>query len=95
MAPSSRILVVDDDKAVRVAVQVNLSKAGFEVQVARSPEQALEILRQTPHDLVLTDVQMPGTTGLELLSSVRERHPDVQVVVMTGYGSVTDAVAAL
>ena len=95
MAPSSRILVVDDDKAVRVAVQVNLRKAGYEVQLARSPDEALKVLRDTPQDLVLTDVQMPGGTGLELLARVRERHPDVQVVVMTGYGSVRDAVAAL
>lgn len=95
MAPSSRILVVDDDKAVRVAVQVNLRKAGYDVQLARNPDDALKVLQETPHDLVLTDVQMPGGTGLELLARVRERHPDVQVVVMTGYGSVRDAVAAL
>ena len=95
MSPTPRILVVDDDKAVRAALRVNLSKAGYDVTLARSPSEALGVLGETPHDLVLTDVQMPGGTGLELLAGIRERHPDTQVIVMTGYGSVADAVAAL
>lgn len=95
MAPTARILVVDDDRAVRAALRVNLTKAGFDVTLATSPPEALAILNDTPHDLVLTDVKMPGGTGLELLQSIKERHEDVQVVVMTGYGSVQDAVGAL
>ncbi|MFK7929650.1 MAG: sigma-54-dependent transcriptional regulator [Myxococcota bacterium] len=95
MTTTSRILVVDDDKAVRAALRVNLSKAGHEVKLAASPAEALKILRAEPHDLVLTDMRMPGGTGLELLNQIRSRWPQVQVVVMTGYGSVDDAVAAL
>lgn len=95
MSPTPRILVVDDDKAVRAALKVNLTKAGHRVRLAKSPTEALEILRAEPQDLVLTDMRMPGGTGLQLLEQVRTHWPNIQVVVMTGYGSVDDAVAAL
>ena len=85
------MLVVDDDKAVRTVLQVNLSKQGMHVTLAIDPHEALEKLRAEPYDLVLTDVKMPSATGLELLEKVRASWPDTQVVVMTGYGSVADA----
>ena len=93
--PTAHVLVVDDDKAVRAALRVNLKKAGFEVHLAPSATKALDILSEQPMDLVVTDVAMPGMTGLQLLAEVREHHPDVRVVVMTGYGSVQDAVGAM
>ncbi|MCO4744417.1 MAG: sigma-54-dependent Fis family transcriptional regulator [Proteobacteria bacterium] len=92
---SARILVVDDDRAVRTALRVNLRKAGMDVTLATHPGEALEQLRAEPFDLVLTDVKMPGATGIELLASVRESWPELPVVVMTGYGSVEDAVGAM
>jgi two-component system NtrC family response regulator len=91
----ARVLVVDDDRAVRTMLQVNLSKQGMEVVLAQDPEHALRALHDAPFDLVLTDVKMPGATGLELLGRIRESWPDSLVVVMTGYGSVADAVAAM
>jgi DNA-binding NtrC family response regulator len=91
----ARVLVVDDDRAVRSALTVNLTKHGMHVTVAGTPDEALESLRNTPFDLVLTDVRMPGGTGLDLLGHVRKSWPDTPVVVMTGYGSVEDAVAAM
>ncbi len=91
----ARILVVDDDKAVRAALRVNLRKAGHEVQLAQSVDEALRMISERPVDLVLTDVAMPGRTGLELLAELRRRWPTVRVVVMTGYGSVEDAVGAM
>ncbi len=90
-----RVLVVDDDRAVRAALRVNLAKAGIEVTMAESAEQALELLEQQPVDLVLTDVRMPGQGGLELLGTIRPRWPNIEVVVMTGYGNVDDAVTAM
>ena len=95
MSIEARLLVVDDDKAVRAALRVNLTKAGCEVKLATSVPEALELLHEAPFDVVLTDVQMPGGTGLELLTQVKQRWPSCQVVVMTGYGSVEDAVAAM
>jgi len=91
----ARILVVDDDKAVRAALRVNLEKAGLDVRLASSAEEGLQVLHDHPVDIVLTDVKMPGASGLELLQEVKARWPDVQVVVMTGQGTVEDAVVAM
>jgi DNA-binding NtrC family response regulator len=93
--PAARVLVADDDRAVRTALQVNLSKAGYDVTLASSGEQALESLRSSAFDVLLTDVMMPGMGGMALLGEVRTHWPDVRVVVMTGFGSVRDAVTAM
>ncbi len=95
MTTTARVLVVDDDRAVRSALRVNLRKAGMEVTLAESAERALELLAGTPVDVILTDVRMRGMGGIELLRTVRPLYPDAQVVVMTGYGNVDDAVAAM
>jgi DNA-binding NtrC family response regulator len=92
--PTPRILVVDDDKAVRTALRVNLGKHHNVTQVDCG-EKALKVLADTPMDLVITDVAMPGMGGMALMQAIRNRHPEVRVVVMTGYGSVTDAVGAM
>jgi DNA-binding NtrC family response regulator len=91
----TRVLVVDDDKAVRAALRVNLEKAGLDVRLASTAEEALRVLHDHPMDIVLTDVKMPGASGLELLREVKSRWPDIQVVVMTGQGTVEDAVRAM
>jgi len=91
----ARILVVDDDKAVRAALRVNLEKAGLDVRLASTAEEGLQVLHDHPVDIVLTDVKMPGASGIELLREVKSRWPDVQVVVMTGQGTVEDAVVAM
>jgi DNA-binding NtrC family response regulator len=90
-----RVLVADDDRAVRTALQVNLSKAGYDVTLVPSATHALDALHGSAYDVLLTDVKMPGMGGMELLSAVRTRWPDVRVVVMTGFGSVQDAVTAM
>ncbi len=95
MQGAPRILVVDDDRAVRSALKVNLSKHGLHVTLAESAEEALSHLESSPYDVVLTDVRMPGSTGLELLVQLRETWPDLPVIVMTGYSSVEDAVIAM
>ncbi|MCB9761531.1 MAG: sigma-54-dependent Fis family transcriptional regulator [Alphaproteobacteria bacterium] len=93
--PVPRVHIVDDDRAVRNAVRVNLSKQGYDVTLSTNADQAIHALEDRPVDVVLTDVAMPGRSGLELLGVIRERWPEVRVVVMTGYGSVQDAVAAM
>ena len=92
--PTPRILVVDDDKAVRTALKVNLGKA-HQVTEVDCGEKALKVLAGTPMDLVLTDVAMPGMGGMALMREVRDKHPEVRIVVMPGYGSVADAVDAM
>ena len=90
-----RILVVDDEEAVRTAVSLNLRRGGMEVLLANSAEEALDQLASHPVDLVLTDVKMPGANGLELLTTIRKKRPELPVVVMTGFSSVEDAVQAM
>ncbi|MCA9568527.1 MAG: sigma-54-dependent Fis family transcriptional regulator, partial [Myxococcales bacterium] len=93
--PRGRVLVVDDDRGVRTALSVNLTKHGLDVVLASNPAEARGLLADGAFDVVLTDVRMPGGTGLELLEHVKALDPDVAVVVMTGFGSVNDAVSAL
>ncbi len=90
-----KALVVDDDKAVRSALKVILAKSDIKVSTVRSAESAMDMLSANPFDLVLTDVRMPGMGGLDLLEEVRNRWPQTEVVVMTGYGNVEDAVKAM
>ena len=90
-----RILVVDDDKAVRTTLQVLLSKRALKVVTATNADEALELLKAEEFDLVITDVKMPGPSGLDLLQQIRESSADLPVIVMTGNGTVSDAVAAM
>lgn len=93
--PRARILIVDDDRAVRTALRVNLDKAGYHVHVTASVAEARQVLSEEAIDLVLSDVMMPGGTGMDLLASLRQDHPSVDIILMTGHGSVGDAVSAI
>jgi len=93
--PQPRILVVDDERAVRSALSVNLGKQGFQVEEAQTAEEAIAALSQRPVDVVISDVAMPGMGGMALLEEIKKGWPEIRVVVMTGYGSVSDAVQAM
>ncbi|MDP6931705.1 MAG: response regulator, partial [Myxococcota bacterium] len=95
MERTGHVLIVDDAREVRSSLRVNLVKAGLDVHLAESAEEALAMLHDKNVDIVLTDVKMPGMSGMDLLHAVRERWPDIAVVVMTGHGSVEDAVTAM
>ena len=90
-----RILVVDDEPAVRDSLKEWLADEGFAVDMAASGKQALEMLRQKPYGLMLTDVKMPGMDGVELLQRARELNPELTVVMMTAYATVETAVEAM
>jgi two-component system response regulator HydG len=91
-----RILVVDDDAVTaRFMAQVLGKRGGFEVCHAADSQSALAMARSQSWDLVITDVEMPGMTGLELLRALREVSPDLPVAVITGHASVDYAVQAV
>lgn len=92
---SNPILIVDDEESLRRVTQVRLQKAGYLVDVAASAEDAIEKLARTSYSLVLTDLRMPGASGLDLLRRVKAEYPDTVVVVITAYGSVDTAVEAM
>jgi CheY-like chemotaxis protein len=92
----TRVLVVDDCAVDRTLAGELLKRdTGFAVEYARDGEEALEKIAQSPPDLVLTDLQMPGVDGLQLVSAVRRRHPRVPVILMTSQGSEEIAFRAL
>jgi DNA-binding NtrC family response regulator len=89
------LLLVDDEEALREVVAERLAERGFEVQQAASGEAALEKLADFAFDIVLTDLRLPGIAGSEVLQSALERYPDIIAIVITGYGTVKDAVDAI
>jgi two-component system, NtrC family, response regulator AtoC len=94
MSPK-RILVVDDEAKMRRLLELSLKTMGHEVEQAADGHEALAAIERNPFDLVLTDMRMPGKDGMALLSSLRERGEDVPVIVMTAYGTIETAVAAM
>ena len=82
---STRILVVDDEGYVRDLLRRVLERRGHEVAVAHDGDEALAMIDDETYGLVLTDVVMPGIDGFELLRRVKASHPDVRVIVLTGY----------
>ncbi|MEW6594808.1 MAG: sigma-54 dependent transcriptional regulator [Thermodesulfobacteriota bacterium] len=90
-----RILVVDDEQNMRVALFEALSRYGHEVQVAESGGMALDLMRKAVPDLVISDIRMPGMDGIELLRQIKAEWPDLPVVIITGYATVETALEAM
>jgi two-component system NtrC family response regulator len=90
-----RILVVDDDESLRRVTQVQLEQEGYPVATASTAAEALAALEKAPYDLVITDLKMPGLSGVDLLRRVREEYPEILVIVVTAYGTVESAVEAM
>ncbi len=84
MLPARTILVVDDEEHVRTALSRVLADAGYTVLTAESGEEALEVLREQPVKLLISDNNMPGISGLDLFKDVRRRHPQILRVMLTG-----------
>ena len=90
-----RVLVVDDEELVRDFLYEALTRRSFEVDLAEDGKRAKEILKEEVYDLVLTDLKMPGVTGLDLLRFIKAHQPDTQVIMMTAYGTIENAVEAM
>lgn len=81
------ILCVEDDDGVRASTEAILKQAGFHPLVAKDGEEALHLLAENKVDVLFSDVVMPGISGTELAQQVRQRYPDVKIMLMTGYYS--------
>ncbi len=90
-----RILFIDDDPAGREVALFNLRKAGYDVKAASDGKEGLDAFASGPFDLVITDLKMPGISGMEVLRKVREQAPEVPVLVITAFGNVETAVSAM
>jgi DNA-binding NtrC family response regulator len=89
------ILVVDDKDSMRNMLTETLSEEGYRVDVADDGQKAIDLVRNKSYDLVLTDLRMPSVDGLGVLSAVKEIDEETSVIVMTAYGTIEDAVAAM
>lgn len=91
----SRILVVDDEASIREFMEIFLKKEGYEVSLAEDGAKAKDVLTKKTFDMVISDLQMPNMTGMELLKYAKESYPETVFVMMTAFGTLENAVEAM
>ncbi len=91
----SRILVVDNEKSMREMLSIALEKEGYEVETARNGEVAVEMVENSTFDVVITDINMPRSNGIDVLDAVNRVRPGTPVIMMTGYASPETAVETM
>ncbi len=92
---NSKVLVVDDQVSFCHHIQAILQREGYQVTVANNAEQALDALTSRPFDILLTDMKMPGTSGLDLFKMATKIDPDISGIIMTAFGSIEAAVTSI
>lgn len=90
----NQVLLIDDDVSLNRVVAHQLKKMDFEVTTATDAETGLEIFRQQSPEIVITDLQLPGMSGMELLSAIRRRDKEVIILIITAFGTVENAIEA-
>ena len=95
MSAAPHLLFIDDEATLRGLMAERLAERGFEVVEADSGERALELLDQFAFDIVITDLRLPGIDGSRVIEAARERYPGIVAIVITGFGTVKDAVDAI
>jgi DNA-binding NtrC family response regulator len=89
------ILIIDDEDIIRISCERILRPEGYGIRTAKSGNEGLQALDSSPFDLVLTDLKMPDIDGIEILVRIKEKWPETEVIIMTGYGTVQTAVRAM
>jgi DNA-binding NtrC family response regulator len=95
MTDNNRILIVDDDETVRWSYLRSLQGISCNIATAGNGEEALETMEQNPFDVVLLDMRMPGQDGLSVLRTIKQKWPESEVVIITGYPTVDSAKEAV
>jgi len=90
-----KILVIDDELIVRISCERTLTSEGYEVKSTASGKEGLELLEREPFALVLLDLKMPDMDGIEVLKKIKNKWPETNVVMITGYSTVDTAVKTL
>ncbi|XGC82110.1 sigma-54-dependent transcriptional regulator [Bdellovibrio bacteriovorus] len=91
----SRILVVDDEESIREFLEIMLKKEGYEITLAEDGQKAKDLLAKKSFDMIISDLQMPHVTGIELLKHVKESYPDIVFMLITAFGTTETAVEAM
>jgi two-component system response regulator AtoC len=94
MKPPS-LLIIDDEPLMRLSVMDALKAVGYDVRAASTGQEGLDLLRKEPFDVVISDLRLPGASGLELLQSCKQLSPKTEVILITAHGSVETAVEAM
>lgn len=92
---AEKLLIVEDEDTLCESLKRVFTKEGYETDIADSAEAAFELLKDKTYDLIITDIILPGISGIELLSKYKKQNPDQKVVIMTAYASMETAVEAL
>jgi DNA-binding NtrC family response regulator len=95
MTDKNRILIVDDDEVVRRSYLRSLESISCNIESASDGDQALQTMAQKPFDVVLLDMRMPGKDGMAVLRTIKQKWPESEVVIITGYPSVDNAKEAV
>ena len=95
MSTTDKVLVIDDDVSLRRVIEFTLQQAGYNVTVAADGETGLTHFAREAPSVVITDIQMPGISGYEVLRRLRAENPQVQVILVTAFGTVEQAVSAM
>ncbi|GGH14277.1 sigma-54-dependent transcriptional regulator [Silvibacterium dinghuense] len=90
-----RILIIDDEAAIRESLETLLSLEGYTIEIAVNGEDGLKAIENSVYDLVLLDLALPGKNGLEILKLIREKHTSLPVIMITAYGKVDNVVEAI
>ena len=90
-----KILVIDDEDIVRTSCIRTLAPEGFEVRLAKNGAEGLKMANEESFDIVLTDLKMPDMDGIEVLRIIKEKWPETEVIIVTGYQTVDTAVKAI
>lgn len=90
-----KILVIDDEKIVRVSCERTLAPEGYEVTSASNANEGLELFEKNSFDLILLDIKMPDMDGIEALKAIKKARPESNVIMITGYSTVDTAVKTL
>lgn len=92
MADKSRILVVDDEDALRIVLSSELASSGYDVTSASDGEEAVTIIQNKQFELVLLDIKMPKMDGFEVLKFIKKNFPTVKVIMLTGFADLKNAI---
>src|SRR5207247_6430909 len=95
MTAQPSILIVDDEQGILDTLRILLKNEGFDVTTAQGGKAGLEQLKAAAPDLVLTDIKMPGVTGIEILAAAKEQDPETPVILMTAQASLQTAIQAV
>ncbi len=95
MNKQHRILVVDDEASMREFLDVLLSKEGYRVSLAKNGKQAVKLIKNNSHDLILSDIRLGDITGLDVLKEAKKQDPDTVVIMISAYSTTEIAVDAM